>query len=673
MLNKQLFALTIGLLTLTAGLTQPSAQANPTAPLIAQATPPEQSNIPDIPSWMWVIGGSAILLIVFLPKVGWIVGLISVGESEVGIITKKFSTKNLPPNRIIALNGEAGLQADTLAPGWYFGYFPWQYSVKKEAVTIVPQDEIGLIIANDGSAIPADRILGSRVDSDGFQDARKFLLNGGEKGRQIEILTTGTYRINTALFQVITSANCHHYGMTPAQLQLKHINPDRVGIVTTLDGKPIEAGEIAGEPIVGHDNYQAAQKFITAGGRRGLQEQVLLSGSWNLNPWFANVEQAEMTSVPIGHVGVVISYVGTSHRDISGDAFTHGNIVQRGDKGVWAEPIYPGKHPLNKQVMEVQLVPTTNVVLNFTARFTGKHGYDAELHALRLLSHDGFTFDLEVFQIIHIGAQDAPKVISRLGSMQNLIDQVLRPIVANYFRNAAQEYTILDFLIARSERQAEAAEHIRQALKQYDVQAVDTLIGMITPPPELMETLTQRKIAQEQEKTYEVQRLAQIQRQELVRATALAEIQNQVVTAEEGVKIAELQAQSKVKEAEGEAEGIRAIGQAKADAYQAGVSALGEQSYASLQMMQIVGEKQVRIVPNVSVTNTAGNGGNGLVDAMLGMWVQGQNNPQPPASPIESQPAPATMKSPMNGDNPDLKLTLVNGKPQVDLSNGNSK
>jgi uncharacterized membrane protein YqiK len=318
--------------------------------------------------------------------------------------------------------------------------------------------------------------------------------------------------------------------------------------------------------------------------------------------------------------------VGQSHQDISGAAFTHGTIVSKGDKGVWGEPIYPGKHPLNRRVMEVQLVPTTNVVLNFTGRFTGKHGYDAELEALQLLSHDGFTFEVEVFQIIHIGALDAPKVISRLGSIQNLIDQVLRPIVANYFRNAAQEYTILDFLIARSERQAEAAEHVRQALKQYDVQAVDTLIGMIKPPPALMQTLTERKIAEEQEKTYEVQRVAQIQRQELVRATALAEIQNQVITAEQGVNIAELQAAAKVKHADGEAEAIRLTGQAKADAYKAGVDALGGQAYAALQMMHVVGERQVRIVPHVSVTNTNG-GGNGMVDALMGMWAQSQTEP----------------------------------------------
>jgi uncharacterized membrane protein YqiK len=651
---KQLFAIAASL-TLVASLPQPPIQAQShNLPVIAQTNSSQSSGLP---GWIW-IAGSGLLLIIFLPRIGWIVGLISVGESEVGIITKKFSRKNLPPGKLIALNGEAGLQADTLPPGWHFGFFPWQYSIKKESVVTIPQDEIGLIVANDGHQIPADRILGKRSDCDRFQDARTFLLNGGEKGRQIDILTTGNYRINTAVFQVITSVNCIDYGMTPAQMRLHQIESERVGIVTTLDGKPIEAGEIAGEPIPNHHNYQDIQKFIVAGGRRGLQEQVILSGSWNLNPWFVHVEQIDMTNVPIGHVGVVISYVGKSNHDLSGDAFTHGNIVSKGDKGVWVEPIYPGKHPLNKQVMEVQLVPTTNVVLNFTARFTGKHGYDEELQALKLLSHDGFTFQIEVFQIIHIGALDAPKVISRLGSMQNLIDQVLRPIVANYFRNAAQEYTILDFLTARSERQAEAAEHIRQALKQYDVQAVDTLIGMIIPPPELMQTLTDRKIAQEQEKTYEVQRITQLQRQELVRATALAEIQNQVVTAEQGVNIAELEAAAKIKEAAGTAESIRSIGQAKADAYKAGVNALGEHTYGAIQVMQIVGEGNVRIVPNVSVTNAGAAGGNGLVDALLGMWAQNPSTIPTGLPPIVDDESEVT-HSAINGVKPVPIVTLI--------------
>ncbi|WP_341738321.1 SPFH domain-containing protein [Microcoleus sp. CAWBG640] len=588
-----------------------------------QEVQPAQAEGFSIPIWIYPVG-AMFLVLIFIPKIGWTLGLIAIGEREVGIVTKKFSSKNLPSSRLIALDGEGGLQADTLPPGWHFGYFPWQYSVRREPVVVVPQDEIGLIIANDGATIPSDRILGKVVDCDNFQNARKFLTDGGEKGRQLAIITTGTYRINTAVFEVITSANAAAKGMKPSDLHLYKLAPDRVGIANVLDGVPIDEGEIAGPIIPGHDNFQKAQSFIKGGGRRGLQEQVILSGSWNLNPWFVQVEEVKMTEVPIGYVGVVISYVGESHKDVSGVAFTHGNLVNKGDKGVWVEPLYPGKHPINTKVMKVELVPTTDVVLNFTSRFSGEHGYDSKLSALKLLSFDGFTFELEIFQIIHVGTLDAPRVISRQGSMQNLIDQVLRPIVGNYFRNSAQEYTILDFLIARSERQAEAAEHVREALRAYDVQAVDTLIGLISPPAELMQTLTDRKIAQEQEKTYEVQRISESQRQELVRATAIANIQNQVVAAEQGVKIAQLSATAAIEHASGEAEGIRLMGQAKADAYQVGVNALGTQSYTLLQLMQAVSDGSVRVVPDVTVNGNGGSGG--LLDGLMAMLLRNETS-----------------------------------------------
>ncbi len=592
----------------------------PLAPVQQQSLQLIPAQVPSIPFLIYPIG-TIVLILIFLPKVGWIAGLIVIGEREVGIVTKKFSAKSLPAGRLIALNGEAGLQADTLPPGWHFGYFPWQYNVQRESVVIIPQDEIGLIIANDGASIPPNRILGKVVESENFQNARAFLTNHGEKGRQLALLTTGTYRINTALFTVITSDKATQHGIAADHLKVYTIKPDLVGIVTTLDGTPIEDGEIAVAIIAGHDNFQNVQTFMDGHGRRGLQEQVMLSGSWNLNPWFLQMEQVVMTEVPIGYVGVVISYVGKSQGDVSGESFTHGDLVKRGDKGVWIESLPAGKHPLNTKIMKVELVPTTNIVLNFTARFRGEHGYDSSLSALKLLSFDGFTFDLEVFQVIHVGAMDAPKVISRLGSMQNLVDQVLRPIVGNYFRNSAQEYTILDFLTARSERQAEAAEYVRQALRTYDVQAVDTLIGLISPPPELMQTLTERKIAEEQEKTYMTQRTAQIQRQELVRETALADIQKEIVTAEEGVKIAKLQAAATVEQANGEAESIRLTGNAKADAYQAGVNSLGGQAYTALQLMQVIGDCQVRVVPDVSVS---GSNGSGLLDAMMGMLLWNQ-------------------------------------------------
>ncbi len=193
---------------------------------------------------------------------------------------------------------------------------------------------------------------------------------------------------------------------------------------------------------------------------------------------------------------------------------------------------------------------------------------------------------------------------------------------------------MLDFLSARSQRQVEAAEHIRAAIGAYDVQAIDTLIGDINPPATLMETQTDRKIAEEQRKTYEVQEAAQKQRQQLVRQTSLADIQQQVVGAEQGVNIAELKANANVKQATGEAEAtrlralgeaeaIRATGNAKAEAYRAGVESLGAQGYTVMQLMQIVGDRNVRIVPDVAVSGAGSS--SALVDGLLGMMLRDQS------------------------------------------------
>ena len=80
------------------------------------------------------------------------------------------------------------------------------------------------------------------------------------------------------------------------------------------------------------------------------------------------------------------------------------------------------------------------------------------------------------------------------------------------------------------------------------------------------------------------------------------------------------EAESTKLRASGEAEAIRATGMAKADAYKAGVDSLGANSYTLLQLMQTVGERNVRVVPDVSVTGNQGNAG--LVDAMLGLLVK---------------------------------------------------
>ena len=141
-------------------------------------------------------------------------------------------------------------------------------------------------------------------------------------------------------------------------------------------------------------------------------------------------------------------------------------------------------------------------------------------------------------QIIHIPRNDAPKVIARFGNMSNLVTQVLEPTIGNYFRNAAQKSDVIDFLKNRRRRSAkEAKEAISGALVDYNVNAVDTLIGDITPPEALMKTLTDRKIAEQEQMTYQTQRLAEETRKELQQAKAMADTQSGVVTSQRSVEI----------------------------------------------------------------------------------------------------------------------------------------
>ena len=568
--------------------------------------------------------GLGLLLVLFLLAGGVRV----IAADHAGLVVKKFG-RDLPPGRLLALAGEAGYQAQLLPPGWHFGRWRWRYTIKAIPLVIVPPGEIGLVVAADGAAIPPERILGRAVECDHFQDAEAFLRRGGERGRQIAILTAGSYRINTALFQVITARTAVAHGFAAEHLRVLDVPPDSVGIVTVLDGRPIPAGDLAGAPTTGHESFQRAQAFIAAGGCRGLQEEVLLSGSWNLNPWFVRVELIPMTEIPIGYVGVVVSYVGKEHMDVSGDAFTHGDLVPRGHKGVWVEALLPGKHPLNGRVMKVELVPTTNIVLNWATR-TEAHGYDQRLSPITVRSRDGFAFSLDVSQIIHIGMKNAPRVISRVGSMQNLVDHVLQPTVANYFRNSAQEVGVLEFLSARSVRQGQAYDAIRTAIEAYDVECIDTLIGDIVPPGELMKTQTDRKIAEELRRTYDAQRESQVRRQDLERETAVANMQAEVVRSEQEVRIAERRAQAVAESAKGEAAAVRlraeaeadatrAVGAAKAESYTLGAGALGGPAYTAVQLAAVLGEHGVKLVPDVAVNGAAGGGlGDALMARLLG-------------------------------------------------------
>ena len=587
-------------------------------------------------AWGWIL--PVLLILVFYKWTFRLFGIWIIPEDKVGIVTKKFklfgANKILKEGEIFACNGESGIQAEVLKPGVYFWYWPWQYGIDIEPLLVIEKGQIGLVQAEGGKEIPVGRILARKVECQNFQDAKAFLTNGGQKGRQTQFLTAGTYRINHRLFQV-------------TNYDIVRISPNAVGIITILDGEPLEQGSIAGPHILGHNNFQDPDAFLANGGRRGLQEQVVLSGSYNFNPWFVNVEEIPMTEIPISNAGVVVSYVGPEGIDVSGSDFIHGNIVEKGKKGVWKTTLDPGKYPINTKIMRVEVVPTFNIVLNWANARTEAHNLDDKLCTITVRSKDGFKFNLDVSQIINISYTNAPMVIARFGSVKNLVSQVLEPTIGNYFRNSAQNSDVIDFLVTRSERQQEAKMHIKNVLDVYNVTAVDTLIGDIVPPEELMKTLTDRKIAGEQEKTFTTQKMAQLTKQDLEKQTAIANMQGQLVGADLGVEISQKNANAAIETARGVGESIKikseadayqkevigkgeasatlAVGTATAEAYKLAVDAMGNNNFAQFKIIEEIGKNKVNIMPQVLIAGSGnGNGGSGTgstIDALLGFEV----------------------------------------------------
>ncbi len=606
-----------------------------------------------------------VLCLIFYKFIFRLLGIIIVPEDRIGLVTKKFvlfgDKKSLPEGRIFATEGEAGYQAKPLAPGIYFWYWIWQFDIELRPLTVIPTGKIGLVLAKDGKELETGWILARKIECDGFQDAEAFLKNGGRKGRQTAIITAGSYRINTFLFDVELT-------------DITEIKENMVGIVTTMDGASIPSGQISGKSLDGHNNFQNVDAFLHGGGNKGLQQQVILAGSYNLNPWFVKVEEIHMTEIPIGSVGVVISYVGDEGEDVSGSEFKHGNIVSKGYKGVWAEPLGPGKYPLNTFVQKIELVPTTNLVLNWASARSESHQLDKNLSTITVRSKDGFPFNLDVSQIIHIPNYEAPKVIARFGNMNNLVSQVLEPTIGNYFRNSAQDSDVISFLGSRAERQDTARRYIGAVLNQYNVNAVDTLIGDIVPPESLMKTLTDRKLAEEQKVTYDTQKMAQETRQALEKETAIADIQKDIVKADQGVVIAERVADASVKKAQGEAQSLKlqaaaeaervklqasaeserikliavaeaekisktgnaeaekilAIGKAEAEAYQLAVSAMGEHNFTQLKITESIGKENIKVIPDILITG-GNQDQNGALSGLLGLRLMeemGKRKPQ---------------------------------------------
>jgi len=472
------------------------------------------------------------------------------------------------------------------------------------------------------------------------------------------------------------------FGLEEWQLEVTRIAPkpageggkvmDMIGVVTALDGEPLPAGAIASRlggfkdveelerqegvtdfRLMGlildskndqHNNYQDFQKFLEAGGKIGLQHDPLLYGAYNLNPFLVRVEQVPMLVVEQGQVAVIKAYVGLPTQDTSGADFKFGSLVRPGHQGIWQEALRTGKYPINPRIYDAKLVLTAILKLDWAKDVTGAHGLDARLEPIIAKSNEGFVFSIDLQVLIHVPDTKAPRVISMVGSMENLVNEVLQAAVGNLFRDKIGGMEAITFIQTRQKVQEEAFKYIQEKLAEYEIETRGVYIQDVIYPQELVTVLTQREVAHQEVETFKMQRQAQDQRIETEKARGTADMQVDLAKSKVGVDIQTNRTEARMKEAQGEATYIektgaakgaevRAVGLANAEAYRKQVEALGKAPTAFVNAIKSLAEGHAAFVPRILVVG----GGNtqGVLESLGSMLMDklDATTPAPTASP----------------------------------------
>lgn len=614
-----------------------------------------------------------ILILVGIVIILKVVGFRVIPNNKIAIVEKWWSHKGSLNEQIIALNGEAGFQPQIIRGGIHF-LTPLMFRVHICPLVTVPQGQIAYAFARDGEPLEPIQTL-SKVIPEGsnFQNARDFLLNGGQKGPQRAIIREGTYAFNLAQFIIITEEKIYYLPMgtnseETSIMKMAELlkdrngfkpivikgNDDKVGIITVHDGLSLNRDDIIA-PAVGddpaipetyHNNFQDPEKFLKAGGFRGRQHQVLVEGTYFINRFFATVELIDKTLIEVGYVGVVVSYIGPKGVDSTGANYKHGELVEKGCRGVWREPFMPGKYAFNTYAGKIIRIPTTNIILKWISNQTGSHKFDENLKEVSLITKDAFEPSLPLSVVMHIDYKKAPLVIQRFGDVKMLVDQTLDPMVSAYFKNIGQTKTLIQLIQERNEIQDTSSSEMKIKFEHYNLELEEVLIG--TPSASandnkievILAQLRDRQIAVERIETYTQQEKAAGKEKELREAESKALQQRFLTESDINIEIQSnqgkaeyqrsLQEASKIKAiAEAEAEREARVGIGKAIAIEEQVRAYGGPQYQVVQDVMnkfttAIEKSKVEIVPRTVISMGGGQGQGSSVNAfemLLGLLI----------------------------------------------------
>ncbi|HWN98528.1 MAG TPA: SPFH domain-containing protein [Blastocatellia bacterium] len=623
------------------------------------------------------------------------VPLIEIGSDEMGLI-EAIDGDPMPPGRIFAPDraqnahnnfqdpiafikqgGVKGIQLRTLPPGLW-PIHPYLFRVSIAKTTVIPQGKVGIVTSADGAPLDPGRLLAKAIGTHlNFQDAEQFIGSGGQKGPQVEILTPGTYRILTDSVP-IDGANERKPGLFTMKLyEATVISENSIGLVEALDGAPLDPRDYVATPVEGHDNFQDANEFIRSGGQRGPQKDILLPGTYYINPLLFKVIPETAKEVKPGEVAVIVSNVGKDpsdevrramaekvrerlereeHEHVSlvaarldkldtdkrtveeieedltlsdpadrrlDEGAHEAYVVPAGYRGIQETVVGPGRYYVNTLAITPIVIPTTNQTVEWT---TGEVANT--FNPFEVISKDGFTMQLEVRVVFRVKPEDAPFMVAKIGSIEKLIQNVMHPLIDSIFRNQASESSAMAYLQNRHEEQERAEARVRAHLLKYHVDVVNVLICHIRLPEELMKTQTEKILAEQKQNMFDAQREAEDKRIQLEKTKAHADNQRDLMVATVGVEIAGKRAEQRKAEGEGEAhyilatgkaeaEKVRLMGEAQGVAYAEQVNAIGPQGVALVETLKVIGEKGVRITPDILASGGSGDAGGGIGTLLL--------------------------------------------------------
>ena len=616
------------------------------------------------------------------------VPLIEIGADELGVV-EAIDGEPMPPGRIFALDraqnahnnfqdpiafikqgGVKGIQLRTLPPGLW-PIHPYLFRVSVAKTTVIPQGKVGVIIAADGAPLDPGRLLARAVDGHiSFQNAELFVSAGGQRGPQVDILTPGTYRILTQSGPLEGGGDAKPGLFSIRVFDATVINENQIGLVEALDGSPLNAGDYVAESVAGHDNFQDGHEFIDGKGQRGPQKDILLPGTYYINPLLFKVIPESAKEIKPGEVAVIVSNTGKDPSDdirrqmaakvrermereereqaaqsaavldkiddgktaaeikvelMTGDPADRrldegaheAYVVPEGYRGIQETVVGPGRYYVNTLAITPIIIPTTNQTVEWTSGEVVN-----TFNPFEVISKDGFTMQLEVRVVFRVKPEDAPFMVAKIGGIERLIQNVMHPLIDSIFRNQASESSAMAYLQNRHEEQERAEARVRAHLLKYHVDVVNVLICHIHLPEDLMITQTEKILAEQRQNMYNAQREAEEKRIQLERTKSQADNQKDLMGATVGVEIAGKRAEQRKAEGEGEAhyiqqtgraeaEKVRLMGEAQGVAYREQVNALGAQGVALVEVLKVIGEKGVRITPDIMASGGSGDGGSG--------------------------------------------------------------